>query len=97
MRRGEAVGAAGKATAVSLPAISAAVALLTRQHSCPDASRAEILDDSDPAEVLEAMEALAGGLLAGALPGDAGTTLLRRVGLLVADLEGGQESPGGAG
>jgi len=92
MRRREAGCSAEKAapvSPVSVAAASTAIALLTRQHSCPDASRAEILDDSDPAEVLEAMEALAGGLLAGALPGDAGATLLRRVGLLVADLEGG--------
>lgn len=66
-----------------------AVALLTRQHLYPDASRAEILDGADPEDVLAAMEAIADGLLAAALPGAAGAVLLRRIGLWAADLEGG--------
>ena len=47
-------------TAVDWPAVNTAVALLTAQRGGFGDSRADILRDADPAEVLAAMEILAG-------------------------------------
>ncbi len=69
--------------------IARAVALLTRQHLSPDISRAEVLDGSDPEDVHRGAGGIAGGLLNAALPGEAGTALLRRIGLWAADMEVG--------
>jgi hypothetical protein len=49
-----------------------------------------VLGGSDPAEVLAAMEAIAGGVLAGVCPGDRGAGVLERIGLALARVTSGE-------
>lgn len=76
----------------TLTGLQTAVALLARARAL-EVPRAEVLGDCDPANVLVAMEAIAGGVLAGAWPHDDGAGVLTAIGLAAADLEAGV--PGG--
>lgn len=75
---------------VTFASASTAVALVSRLVLAPDVSREDVLGDSDPAEVLAAMEVVAAGVLAGLQPRDKGAAVLGRVGLGLADLERAQ-------
>jgi hypothetical protein len=75
---------------ITVAAVKTAVALITRQAVAPDVQREDVLGGVPADGVLEAMEAVAGGLLAGISPGDGGAAMLERVGLAIADLEGAE-------
>jgi hypothetical protein len=70
---------------VTLAGLRTAVALLAR-HRAPEVRRQDVLGGHDPADVLGAMESIAGGLLAGAWPGDGGAEVLERIGLAAAEV-----------
>ena len=70
-------------------AVATAVALVTRAALDPGIPRAAVLGDMPAGEALEAMETVAGGLLAGAFPGDKGAAVLKRIGIEIARLDGG--------
>jgi hypothetical protein len=70
---------------VTLAGLRTAVALLAR-HRAPEVPREDVLGERDPADVLAAMESIAGGLLAGAWPVDGGAEVLGRIGLAAAEV-----------
>ena len=65
-----------------------AVALLARVCAA-EVPHAGVLGDRDPADVLVAVEAIAGGALAGAWPGDQGAGVLAKTGFHAARMDGG--------
>jgi hypothetical protein len=73
---------------VTLAGLRTAVALLARHHA-PDVPRGTVLGDHDPADVLGAMESIAGSLLAGTWPCDGGAVVLERIGLAAAEMDAG--------
>jgi hypothetical protein len=75
---------------ITTAAVKTAVALVTRQAVAPEVPREDVLGDAPAGDVLEAMEAISTGLLAGISPGDGGAAVLGRIGLAVADLEGAE-------
>lgn len=81
------VAGAGPGT-VTLGGLRTAVALLARRRA-PEVRRADVLGDHDPADVLAAMECLAGALLEGVWPDDRGADVLGRIGLAVAEVTAG--------
>ncbi len=80
--------APGEEDVIPLAAAQTAVALLAR-HRAPDVPRGDVLDGQDPADVLAAMEAIAGGLVAGVCPAGRGAHMLRQIGLAFAGMGGG--------
>jgi hypothetical protein len=85
--RSEARGSVGKAapdSTVTWSAFSSAVALLTRQITCPDVSRADLLDGQDAAEVAGVLEIVAAVALELVFPADRGAEFLQRLGLAAA-------------
>lgn len=68
--------------AAAWEAVGAAIALLTARRGCSGISRAEILGDVAPERAIVALELLADGLLKALAPGEAGTGVLKDVGLL---------------
>lgn len=69
-------------------AAGTAIALVSRLVLTPDVPRADVLGDSDPGEVLAALELITAGVLAGLQPGDKGAGVLGRIGLGLAEAEG---------
>jgi hypothetical protein len=67
--------------AVTWPGVSAAVALLTSLRGGSADSRAEILADTPPGEVLGALEIFAAVFLAALAPGELGDQVLELIGL----------------
>lgn len=76
-------------TGVDWQAVSAAVALLTRRAMRPPVSRAAVLDDLEPGDVLLAMETISDGLLDALAPAGR-EQLLKRLGLCAAVLASGE-------
>jgi hypothetical protein len=73
---------------VTLAGVRTAVALLARRGA-PEVPRGDVLGGQDPADVLAAMECLAGALLEGVWPDDRGADVLARIGLAVAEVTAG--------
>jgi hypothetical protein len=74
---------------ISASAVRTAVALATRAALAPDVPREDVLGSTDPGEALAAMEVITAGVLEGVWPGDNGAGVLARMGLALAELEGG--------
>jgi hypothetical protein len=84
----------GNGAAVSWPAMSTAVSLLSRQQLCPEVSRNALLEGGDGAgPVLAAMEIIAAALTGLMFPDDMGGCFLELLGL--AALKHGAEPAGG--
>lgn len=77
-------------TAVSWPAVSAAVALLTAQRARSCDSRAGIIGPVPAGEVITALEVIAGALLHVLSPDDDGAQALEALGLLAAGKDAGR-------
>ena len=75
--------------------MSTAVALLTRARTCPDVSRAQVIGDQSPGQVLAVMETITDACLEALSPRDKGACVLEALGLLAA-AEGAQDLAGGA-
>lgn len=72
----------GNGAAVSWPAMSTAVSLLSRQQLCPEVSRNALLEGGDGAgPVLAAMEIIAAALTGLMFPDDMGGCFLELLGL----------------
>lgn len=70
--------------AVSWPAVSAAVALLTAQQARSGDSHADVLGPVPAGEVIAALGIIAGALLHAVSPADDGARVLEALGLLAA-------------
>jgi hypothetical protein len=81
---------AADAEPITRTGMKTAVALVARLALAPDVPRDAVLGDAEPGDVLAAMEAITAGLLHGIWPQDKGAQVLTRIGLAVADLEGGK-------
>ena len=69
---------------VTSPALSTAVALLTRRRMAPDVSRDDVIGGQPPGRVLEAMEVVTDVCLELLSPADKGAGVLEGLGLLAA-------------
>jgi hypothetical protein len=85
---------AGQQAPVDWPTLSCAVALLTRQQTSADISRADLLDGHAPGQVLEVLEDLAEVLLECLFPADQGAQFLQGLGS-IAVLQAARQAAGG--